>query len=96
MPDEEARIEIFKVHTKRMPINKDVDLAALAEQTEGYTGAEIENICREAGMNAIRNNREIVKKEDFEKALLEVKPTIPKEVVDRIRRFKEEPNSMYR
>jgi len=96
MPDEEARLEIFKVHTKRMPINKDVDLATLAEQTEGYTGAEIENICREAGMNAIRNNRDIVKKEDFDKALVEVKPTIPKEVVDRIKRFKEEPNSMYR
>ena len=37
--------------------------------TENYTGAEIENIVREAGMNAIRNKRAIVRKEDFEKAL---------------------------
>ncbi|MGB9732448.1 MAG: CDC48 family AAA ATPase [Candidatus Micrarchaeia archaeon] len=96
MPDAETRLEIFKVHTKNMPLDKSVDLADLANRTEGYTGAEIENICREAGMNAIRANRDYVTKEDFEKALTEVKPTIPKEVTERIRRFKEEPTSMYR
>ncbi|MGC8662280.1 MAG: CDC48 family AAA ATPase [Candidatus Micrarchaeia archaeon] len=96
MPDAETRLEIFKVHTKNMPLDKSIELAWLANSTEGYTGAEIENICREAGMNAIRASRDFVIKEDFEKALHEVKPTIPKEVTERIKRFKEEPNSMYR
>jgi transitional endoplasmic reticulum ATPase len=96
MPDAAARLEIFKVHTKRMPIDKDVDLLELANMTEEYTGAEIENIVREAGMNAIRNRRSSVRKEDFMKALHEIKPTVPKEVAERIKRFKEEPESMYR
>jgi len=96
MPDAKARLAIFEVHTKRMPLDKDVDLIELANMTENYTGAEIENIVREAGMNAIRNNREIVTKNDFLKALKEIKPTIPKEVSERIKRFKEEPQSMYR
>lgn len=96
MPTEESRMLIFKVHTKSMPLDKDVDIASLANATEGYTGAEIENLCREAGMNAIRNSRDIVKKEDFTHAMQEVKPAIPKEVAERISRFKEEPDSMYR
>lgn len=96
MPGEGARLEIFKVHTKRMPLDKDVDLVELAKETDEYTGAEIENIVREAGMNAIRNKRDIVKKDDFMKALQEVRPAIPKEVAERIKRFKEEPESMYR
>ncbi len=96
MPDLKARFEILKVHTKKMPLDKDVNLEKISESTENYTGAELENICREAGMNAIRNNRDIVKGEDFVKALKEVRPAVPKEVSDRIRRFKEEPDSMYR
>ncbi|MGC8710356.1 MAG: CDC48 family AAA ATPase [Candidatus Micrarchaeia archaeon] len=96
MPDAETRLAIFSVHTKNMPLDKSVQLADLANSTEGYTGAEIENVCREAGMNAIRSNREVVVKEDFEKALREVKPAIPKEVTERIKRFKDEPTSMYR
>jgi len=96
MPDAETRLAIFKVHTKNMPLDKSVSLEELANQTDGYTGAEIENICREAGMNAIRANRDYVTRDDFQKALQEVKPTIPKEVTERIKRFKEEPTSMYR
>ena len=96
MPNEVARLEILKVHTRRMPLDKDVDLVEIAKLTENYTGAEIENVVREAGMNAIRNKRDVVKKEDFMRALAEIKPAIPKEVSERIKRFKEEPNSMYR
>jgi len=96
MPDPETRLHILKVHTKKMPLDKTVDLAELANSTDNYTGAEIENICREAGMNAIRNGREIVKMEDFRKSLIEVRPAISKEVAERIRRFKDEPSSMYR
>ncbi|MCW6159589.1 MAG: CDC48 family AAA ATPase [Candidatus Micrarchaeales archaeon] len=96
LPDEETRLLILKVHTRRMPLEKTVDLAELAKATENYTGAEIENVVREAGMNAIRSNRSIVTKADFVFALEEVRPAIPKELADRIRRFKEEPEMMYR
>ncbi len=96
MPNAEARFEIFKIHTRRMPLEKGVNLVELANVTENYTSAEIENICREAGMNAIRNKRDTVSKEDFLKALQDVRPTVPRELAERIRRFKEEPESMYR
>ncbi|MDE1762302.1 MAG: AAA family ATPase, partial [Candidatus Micrarchaeota archaeon] len=96
MPDPETRLKIFEVHVRKMPLDKDVDVAELAEITNGYTGAEIENLCREAGMNAIRANRDIVTMTDFNKAMGEVRPAIPQEVAERIKRFKEEPTSMYR
>ncbi|MFA4668437.1 CDC48 family AAA ATPase [Pyrococcus kukulkanii] len=53
-PDEKARLEIFKVHTRNMPLAKDVDLKELAKRTEGYTGADIAAVCREAAMIAMR------------------------------------------
>ncbi len=96
MPDEEARFAILKVHTRRMPLAKDVDLAVLAKATELYTGAELENLTREAGMSAIRSGKTMVSKSDFETAMVEVRPSIPKEVAERIRRFKDEPENMYR
>ncbi len=96
IPDEQTRIAIFKVHMKRMPLDKGVSIEQLASSTENYTGAEIENVVREAGMSAIRERREIVTKKDFEFALTEVKPSIPKELAERIKRFKEEPENIYR
>jgi transitional endoplasmic reticulum ATPase len=53
-PDAAARLEIFKIHTSRSPLAKNVSLKELAGETEGYTGAEIEAICREATMRTIR------------------------------------------
>ena len=53
-PDEKARLEIFKVHTKRVPLAEDVSLEELAKRTEGYTGADIEAVVREAAMLAMR------------------------------------------
>ncbi|MCL4374066.1 MAG: CDC48 family AAA ATPase [Candidatus Marsarchaeota archaeon] len=96
LPDEKARYEIFKVHTKKMPLDKDVKLEELAKDTDNYTGAEIENIVREAGMSAIRASRDKVNKHDFDYAMQEVRPAIPKELAERIKRFKEEPENMYR
>lgn len=54
VPDESTRLEIFKVHTAKMPLAKAVDLKELAHRSDGHTGADIENLCREAGMEAIR------------------------------------------
>ncbi len=96
MPDDETRKAIFAVHTKRMPLEKNIKLDDLAKISEGYTGAEIENVCREAGMNAIRLSRTMVTKEDFAFAFQEVKPAIPRELSERIRKFKEMPENMYR
>ncbi len=55
-PDEAARKVIFEVHTKKMPLADDVDLDKLAKKTEGYVGADIEAVCREAAMLTLREN----------------------------------------
>jgi len=81
-PDERARLEIFKIHTKNMPL-KGVDLKKLAKQTEGYSGADIESLVREAGLNALRENinaKEVFKKH-FDEAMDRVKPSINVELV---------------
>jgi transitional endoplasmic reticulum ATPase len=54
MPNQEARLAIFQVHTRGKPLASDVDLADLAQRTEGLTGADIEGLCRQAAMLAIR------------------------------------------
>ncbi len=54
VPDKEARKEIFKIHLRNRPLAEDVDIDKLADMTEGYTGADIEAICNEATMLAIR------------------------------------------
>ncbi|KAI7890319.1 P-loop containing nucleoside triphosphate hydrolase protein [Mucor mucedo] len=53
-PDEHSRFEIMKIHTKRMPLSSDVDLLDIARRTNYYTGADLQNICREAAMEALR------------------------------------------
>ncbi len=77
-PDKDARLEIFKVHTRHMPI-KEIDLNDLVRKTEGYSGADIEGICREAALIALRENlkADTVTADDFEKALKKIKPSIP-------------------
>jgi len=54
VPDEETRLAILAVHTRDMPLADDVELAALAAQTEGSTGADVEGLCQRAGLLAIR------------------------------------------
>ena len=97
MPDEEARLKILQVHTKRMPLAKDVDLKKLAKVTEGYSGADLENLCREAGMEAIRENinAKVVTMEHFRRAMNNVKPSLRKEFTERMERFKESAATMY-
>ena len=55
-PDAEGRLKILKVHTKNMPLASDVDLKKLANIGEGYVGADLENLVREAGMIAYRKD----------------------------------------
>ncbi len=56
LPDEKARLEILKIHTKNMPLAKDVDLEKIAKETEGFNGADLEAICMEAGLLAMREH----------------------------------------
>ena len=83
-PDYNARHEIFKIHTKDMPLDKDVDIKELAKETDGYVGADIEAICREAAMHALRRDIKIkkVSKKHFDEALQKVSPSVTKEVAD--------------
>lgn len=73
-PDEESRRQILEIHTKEMPLAKDVDLERLAKETEFYVGADLEAVCREAGMLALREDIEtnIVKWRHFESSLSKV------------------------
>ncbi|KAF5839902.1 P-loop containing nucleoside triphosphate hydrolase protein [Dunaliella salina] len=57
-PDEEGRLAVLKVHTKRMPLAQDVDLVGIARETCNFTGAELANLCREAALAAVRENME--------------------------------------
>ncbi len=77
-PDKKARLEIFKIHTKKMPLANDVDLEKLAEMTEGYSGADIEAVCREAALTALRENLKAkeVKMKHFEEVLKKIKPSL--------------------
>ncbi len=68
LPDKEGRKSIFTIYTRRMPVDKEVDLDELATITEGASGADINAIITEAGMFAIRRKGEKVTKSDFQKA----------------------------
>lgn len=95
-PDQRTRVEIFKVHTRGMPLEKDIDLTELARRTENYTGADIEGLCREAGMNAIRSGSDKVTLEHFEEAFKVVRPSITARHIERIKKFTEAPiGAMY-
>ncbi len=88
LPDKETRKKIFKVHTRDMPLDKNVKIEEYVEKTDGWSGADIEAVCRNAGINAIKRvyqkkgkKEELkIKKEDFDKALLEVSKSNGKEI----------------
>ncbi len=73
LPDAGARLEILKIHTAKMSLSRDVDLAGLADLAEHTTGAELQAVCREAGMMAVRRDADAVDHEDFLAALRKVK-----------------------
>jgi transitional endoplasmic reticulum ATPase len=82
IPDLTARKAIFSVHAKDMPLASDVDIDYLAEKTEGYVGADIEAVCREAAIFELRQDitAKKVTKKAFDQALEKVKPSVTKEI----------------
>ncbi len=72
VPDEKGREAIFKIHTRKMTMESDVDMKEIIADTEGTSGADIKSIVTEAGMFAIRRRARSVSKEDFEKAIEKV------------------------
>ncbi|MBI2572746.1 CDC48 family AAA ATPase [Candidatus Woesearchaeota archaeon] len=78
LPDTASREQIFRVHTKDMPLAKEIKLKEFVEKTQNWSGAEIESLCREAGLNAIRrvqqeeNPKVVITKEDLTNALREI------------------------
>ncbi|WP_457616179.1 ATP-dependent zinc metalloprotease FtsH [Lutibacter sp.] len=65
LPDLKEREEIFKVHIKPLKLNKDVDIEFLSQQTPGFSGADIANLCNEAALIAARNDKKSVHHQDF-------------------------------
>ena len=82
-PDKKARLEIFKIHTKAMPLDKDVNLEDLADFCENYSGADIEALCREAAMIALREDEKSkkVKRIHFDKAMDSVRASITPNII---------------
>ena len=81
-PDEKGRFEIIKLLTKQMPLSGEIDLKEIAVATKGYSGADLVAVCREAAVNAMRNNSPKISSVDFSTALKNVKPSITKVVED--------------
>ncbi len=78
LPDKQSRHEILKIHTRRMNLDTEVNLSAIAEETEGFTGAQLQAICREAGMFAVRRDAWTVTGSDIMDAILKVKREEPR------------------
>ncbi|MCD6508864.1 MAG: AAA family ATPase, partial [Thermoprotei archaeon] len=90
-PDTRARLEILKVHTRKMPLGKDVDLDKIVALTEGYSGADIAALCREAALVALREAGRPTKvtMKHFKEALKVVKPSLDPEEVKKYEKIAE-------
>jgi cell division protease FtsH len=69
LPDRAGREAILKIHTRDIPLEKDVELGKIAQATMGFSGADLENLANEAALAAARNKREAATMRDFELAL---------------------------
>ncbi|KAI8064446.1 P-loop containing nucleoside triphosphate hydrolase protein [Gongronella butleri] len=82
-PDVDARLDILQIHCRKMPVDSHVDLQVLALMTEMYTGADLQNVCREAAMMTLRrdHNAQQVTMQDFEEALATIPASITPEIL---------------
>lgn len=81
-PDEASRLEVLRILTSKMPLAEDVSLEEIAKQTQGYSGADLQALVREAGISALRSSADtpVVRWADFQAALNKVRPSITKDV----------------
>ena len=79
-PDEKGRLEIIKILTQKMPLANDIKLQEIAVATQNYSGADLAALCREAAVEAMRNNSAKISSHDFSNSLKQVRPSITKEV----------------
>jgi transitional endoplasmic reticulum ATPase len=90
-PDAAGRAQILKIHTSGMPMAKDVDLASLAQRTDRFTGADLEDLVRRAGLTALRRKLDSgsVTMADFEAALTETRASVTPEMLDEYARIEQ-------
>jgi transitional endoplasmic reticulum ATPase len=90
-PDIEGRRRILAIHTRKMPLGDDVDLEALARRTERFTGADLEDLSRRAGLTALRRGLEsaVVSMADFEAALAETRASVTPEMLTEYERIQD-------
>lgn len=91
-PDDKGREEIFKIYTADMPLDSDVDIKKLVELTPYFVGGDIEALCREAGMRALRENMnaERVTWRNFDDALKSIHPSVRPEDLQRFQKINQE------
>ncbi len=91
-PDSESRNEIFDIYMETMPLAEDVSKEMLVQMTEYYVGGDIEALCREAGMRALREdeNIEFVAMKHFEEARESIHPSVTPDALDRFERMNQE------
>jgi 26S proteasome regulatory subunit T4 len=75
LPNESNRMEILKIHASNIAKHGDIDYEAVVKLTDGFNGADMRNVCTEAGMFAIRSERDYVVEEDFMKAARKIADT---------------------
>lgn len=91
VPDEKGREEILHVHLKNTPLADDVKMSELLKLTDGFVGADIEGLVREAALSALRRNIETknVTREDFAEAFKKTKPSVSPESAKRYKKIEE-------
>lgn len=72
LPNEQGRLQVIKIHSAKMNMGGEIDYDAIVKLTDGMNGADLRNVCTEAGMFAIRSNRDTIIQEDFLKAARKV------------------------
>ena len=72
LPNEQARLEVLKIHASSITKHGEIDYEAVVKLSDGFNGADLRNVCTEAGLFAIRTEREYVMDEDFMKAVRKV------------------------
>ena len=82
-PDEEARLKILNIKTEKMPLDENINLESIARRMDGYSGADIDSVVREAGLHSLRRDPDTssVTMKDFEEAMEEIAPSITREML---------------